>query len=217
MILRAEGRIGENCVMNTTSDNYWTFISYSRADQEFAKWLHKELERFHIPVEVRPRIRQGLRADRLAPVFRDVDELPASSDLGARLVDALDRSRYLIVVCSPSAAQSRWVDAEVAHFMSRGRGQDILVVVVRGEPGSTGADVQPFPPALLSLGHEPLWVDARPGAEARNRMLVRIAAGMLQTGFDNLWQRERRRRRRVTAIWSLASLATAGILGAVSL
>jgi hypothetical protein len=32
---------------------------------------------------------------RLRPIFRDDDELAASADLGGRLREALDRSRYL--------------------------------------------------------------------------------------------------------------------------
>lgn len=210
----------ERCIMSTPTYKYWAFISYSRTNQKFAKWLQHGLERFHVPrINGSSKCSPSLRTDKLAPIFRDVDELPASSDLGARLHEALDGSRYLIVICSPSAAQSKWVDAEVAYFLSHGREQDILLLVVDGEPDATalsGApDLKPFPPSLTSLTREPLWVDARSGVEPRDRLLVRIAAGMLQTGFDDLWQRERRRRRRVVLVWSVAGLLTAGTIGAV--
>ena len=48
-------------------------------------------------------------------VFRDTTDLSANPNLSGRgrVTDAMDRSRYLIVVLSPRAAGSEWVDREV--------------------------------------------------------------------------------------------------------
>lgn len=62
---------------------YWAFISYSHADEAWARWLHKALETYTVP----RRLVGGPHPDgripqRLYPVFRDRDELPSSHELG---------------------------------------------------------------------------------------------------------------------------------------
>ena len=85
---------------------YWAFISYSHQDSRLCEWLHRELETFRVPRRLVGRDTPvGKTPARLFPVFRDRDELPGSSELGANLTAALQASRYLIVICSPSAAR----------------------------------------------------------------------------------------------------------------
>ncbi len=74
---------------------------------------------------------------RLAPVFRDRDELPSATDLSAKVSDALAQSACLIVICSPHAAQSRWVNEEVRTFQRLGRSDRIFCLIVDGEPGAS--------------------------------------------------------------------------------
>jgi hypothetical protein len=93
---------------------YQAFISYSHADAKVTAWLHRALESYRIPAHLVAR--HGLASNRLVPVFRDRDELPMSDDLSASLTAALRDSRHLIVVCSPAAAASRWVNAEIRQF-----------------------------------------------------------------------------------------------------
>ncbi len=90
---------------------------------------------------------------RLGTFFRDRDELPSSGDLGATIREALAESAALIVICSPAAAQSRWVNAEVEAFRASGRGDRVLCFVVDGEPGSADPAQQCFPPALAAPCH----------------------------------------------------------------
>src|SRR5437763_1956087 len=117
---------------------YWAFISYSQRDEVWAKRLHKFLETYRIP---RPLIGRELDGEkippRLIPIFRDRDELPGNPDLGAKINDALSASRSLIVICSPSAASSQWVDREISTFKSMGRGGRVFPLVVAGEPGAS--------------------------------------------------------------------------------
>src|SRR5438128_5121839 len=91
---------------------YWAFISYSSKDAAWARWLHRAIETYGIPAQlVSHHTPVGEPAPkRFHPLFRDRDELPASTDLGAQVKNALRASRFLIVVCSPTAAQSRWVN-----------------------------------------------------------------------------------------------------------
>jgi len=195
--------------------SYWAFISYASSDQQWAHALHRRLEAYRIPRDARPATAAAIPSTRrLRPVFRDDDELAASANLGGRLREALDRSRYLIVVASPAAAASRWVNAEVRHFLDAGRADDILVVVVDGEPGGA-PEREALPAALQGLADEPLWVDARGTAKPERKTFLRLAAGMLGVRFDALWQRDRRHRRRRLATWTAATLLVTGMVGAV--
>jgi hypothetical protein len=194
--------------------SYWAFISYARSDERWARSLHKRLEAYRIPREVRPASVAAVPSvQRLRPVFRDSDELPASADLGARLRDAMDRSRYLIILASPAAAASRWVNAEAQYIVDSGRADDVLVLVVDGEPGGTPPR-EALPAALKqSAEEEPLWVDARKSARLDRKTVLRIIAGMLEIGFDALWRRTRRQRRRQLTVWAAVSLLLVGITG----
>ena len=91
-----------------------------------AAWLHRALESYRIPAPlVGMPVAAGVVPARLSPVFRDRDELSTASDLGYTIEEALRQSWCLVVVCSPAAARSRWVDAEVEAFRKLGRGDRI--------------------------------------------------------------------------------------------
>ena len=78
------------------------------------RWLHKAIETYRVPSRlVGTTTAAGVIPRRLAPIFRDRDELPSATDLGGKVDEALAASANLIVICSPAAATSRWVDAEV--------------------------------------------------------------------------------------------------------
>ena len=66
-------------------------------------------------------------------VFRDSTDLAANPDLWGKVTDAMDRSRYLIVVLSPRAAASEWVDKEVAHWLERRGPAQLLIVLAEGQ------------------------------------------------------------------------------------
>ena len=100
---------------------YRAFISYSHADSAWARWLVRRLESFRVPPRFHGiRAPIGLVGARIAPVFRDRDELPTTSDLGETIRTALRQSATLIVVCSPTSAKSRWVQEEILAFKRMG-------------------------------------------------------------------------------------------------
>ena len=90
----------------TTQNTYWAFISYSSKDKKWGSWLHKKLESYPIPKEFREdQVFDGaVLGKNLRPIFRDRDELAGSSDLGPAILEALKKSRYLILLCSPNSA-----------------------------------------------------------------------------------------------------------------
>ena len=93
--------------------------------------------------------------ERFFPVFQDEKELPINADLVAQIRRALERSRFLVVICSPRSATSRYVNEEVRYFRQLVRGHSILTLVIDGKPNASGrnkedisADTECFCPAL---------------------------------------------------------------------
>jgi tetratricopeptide (TPR) repeat protein len=211
---------------------YFAFISYSHADERWSRWLHRALETYRIPKRLIGRTTEhGPVPSRLTPVFRDRDELTGAADLSSTVTAALEASRHLIVICSPAAARSRWVDEEVRAFKRMGRGNRILTLVVDGEPNASakpGEESQEcFAPSLrfeLEPGGglsarpaEPVAADVRPGKDGRTNAKQKLIAGLLGIGFDELKQREHRRQQRRLLLITAASLAGVLIAGALAI
>ena len=120
---------------------YWAFISYRHLDnsqqgRRWAEWLHQQLESYEIPKKLRGKknVNVGLISDRIYPVFRDKEDLPVDADLTLSIRHALDRSKSLIVLCSPQSAKSRYVNDEITYFKKIGKSSRILAVLLEGEP-----------------------------------------------------------------------------------
>jgi tetratricopeptide (TPR) repeat protein len=131
---------------------YWSFISYRHADnksqdRDWASWLHQEIERYEVPAELigTKNARGDTLPDRIYPVFRDEESLPADADLGNSVESALDRSRFLTVLCSPRAVQSQYVAQEIEHFIESGKGDRIIAAILAGEPGDPEQECFPVP------------------------------------------------------------------------
>ncbi len=198
---------------------YDAFISYRHddIDRRCAKWLHRALETYRVPAKL---VRQKGVPERLGRVFRDEDELPASADLSQEIEKALAQSRFLIVVCSPRTPQSRWVNEEIQRFRELGRGDQILALLVEGEPSDAfPAALREIRPAVVEDAAasgdiqevEPLAADMRSTrGESRRRSRrmakLRLLACLLDCRFDDLRQREQER---LTQRWTIVSAATA--------
>ena len=188
--------------MNTV--RYAAFISYNHRDRRWAEWLHRSIENYRIPKEI-ALPDSNLSASRsLRPVFLDRAELSSSADLAGSVREALEQSAALIVICSPAAAQSRWVNEEVRTFKALGRGERIFCLVVDGDPASGDC----FPSAL---DREPLAADVRRGADDRNDAKLKLIAGLLTVPLDRLRQREAARRQK-----RLVTISVASIVGCVA-
>lgn len=213
----------------SVSRRYRAFISYSHSDERVAAWLHRSLENYRVPRRLRATAGEfGPVPERLNPIFRDREELASADNLGASVQAALVDSESLIVICSPRAAQSRWVNEEVLAFKRLGRSGRIYCLIVDGEP-STGDARECFPPALRleieadgELGQrpaEPIAADFRPGKDGKTLARFKLIAGLLGTGLDTLRRREaQRRHRRMLAIMvaSLAGMTLALVLAATA-
>lgn len=181
----------------TTPDptfRYKAFISYSWKDKAAAEALHRALETYRPPT-----LPRGAPAP-LKPIFRDRDEEAAGASLKTAIEDALDNSEFLIVVCSPNSAGSKWVNKEIAYFRKRRTPGNVLCYVVSGDPA-----VDALPPAILRETtvdgdfleepiEAPLAADARKEGDGPRIARLKIAAALMGSGLDDLVRRDAARR-----------------------
>lgn len=211
---------------------YKAYISYSHRDRAWGRWLHQALESYRVPGRLVGRPTAiGLVPAKIAPVFRDREELPTANDLGSAIYEALEASAALVVICSPAAASSRWVNEEILAFKRLGRADRIFCLIADGEPNASGTPdselEECFPDALrhkVDAGgrltderEEPVAADARPGGDGRSGAKLKLIAGILGVGLDELRRREHQRRQRRLVGISMASLAGMLLMGVLAL
>jgi WD40 repeat protein len=102
-------------------------------------------------------------------VFRDDTGLTVNPHLWDSITAAMDESRYFVLLASPEAAASTWVNREVEHWVQHRGPERILVVLTEGDlvwdaargdydPAASGA----LPAALRGrFGDEPRHLDLR--------------------------------------------------------
>jgi WD40 repeat protein len=185
---------------------YDGFISYSHAaDDLLAPRLQAGLQRFAKPWWKRRALR----------IFRDESSLSANPHLWSSITNALDQSGWFVVLLSPDAAASEWVNQEVEYWLEHKDPARIIPVLTDGEFGWANGEVtgDAAPPALHgAFGDEPRWVDLR---FARNEEQVDlnnpvfsaavadIASPMRGVPKDELASEEvRQHRRTVRTAWS---------------
>jgi len=196
---------------------FFVFISYRHTDAKAARRLQSLLERYNLPTKIREQLecRYGRQSEvrqseDLPPkkfkVFRDTDELTGGI-LNEELQKKLDESKFLVVICSPASAQSKYVGDEIAYFRSKGRERQIIPFIIDGAPHS---EQECFHPQLTLGGLELLGIDVQ-AEEGLNRQLrfhkafIRLVAYMLGLDFGVLWCRRRRRLiRQVVSVFLLA-------------
>lgn len=207
--------------MDTTRQpkKYAAFISYRHLspDMEIAEALHKMLEHNLVrPDRHSPR--------NIRPVFLDKGELPILEDLDSGIIEALENSECLFVICSPNLPLSKYCMREISHFIkiNGGSTRRIYTLLVDGEPA------QAFPEILRSeirhvrgedgvdreerIDVEPLFADVRAPSlkeslkKLRKTEFLRLAAAYYGCTYDQLYKRHKR------WILKMAGLAAAGVL-----
>jgi tetratricopeptide (TPR) repeat protein len=211
------------------SFRYWGFLSYSHDDRRVAERMHKALEAYRIPARL-----VGLDGPfgpvppRLLPIFRDRDDLNAGGRLGPEVEHALAVSRSLIVLCTPSAAASPWVEAEVAAFLRLHQDGPLFCVILAGQPlapQGMGVSCECLPPAArvrfsAEAGLDfstPVAVDLREEGDGWRLAVHKIVAGLTGLPLDQLVQRDAQRRHRRMAWLSLALIVVAVAMGLLAM
>ena len=186
----------------------YAFISYSRKDETWAKWLQTWLESYRLPASIR---KQRLDLpQRIRPVFRDKTDL-SGGYLEDQLLEELDASRNLILICSPNSAKSDWVNKEVEYFISLGRAEDIIPFIVEGTPNSGDPATECFPPALRNMEKELLGIDVQ--ALGRIDAVLAVISSLLDVRNDQIVMRYRRRRMKQYLLAAAMTLVAAIGLG----
>ncbi|MDR3261102.1 MAG: toll/interleukin-1 receptor domain-containing protein, partial [Tannerella sp.] len=175
---------------------YYAFISYKREDEKWAKWLQNKLEHYRLPSVIRKEIPRLPK--RIRPVFRD------KTDLGAGLLTdslrkELEKSQYLIVICSPQSAKSEWVGKEINAFVEMGRADRIIPFVVAGTPYSND-EQECFHPVIKAKIPDILGINVN--EIGKQQAFVKVAAKLLDLRFDSVWDRYRRKqsKQRIIAV-----------------
>jgi WD40 repeat protein len=208
--------------------SYDAFVSYSHAvDGRLAPALQGALQRFSKPW-------YRLRALR---VFRDNASLAANPGLWSSIEQALERSRWFVLLASPGAARSPWVAREIDTWLRRHGTERLLIAVTDGglvwddNAGAFAAGPNAALPAALltAFEEEPRFIDLRFArtadhlslSDARFRdVIADLAAPIHGRPKDELVGEEVRQHRRAVrlaraAAASLVILLLAAVLGAV--
>lgn len=201
---------------------YKAFLSYARADERNAKWLHNALDRYRVSRRMRGSVgRWGTIPDALHPVFRDRTDLSGGGVLSSRIEEALSESESLIVLCSSASAASKWVAREIGIFIALGRRDRIFLVIdssVDCDETSLNASI----PVSLR-GEDLLAADLRrcraasghTMGDGRELGLQKLIAGLLGVPLNEVLQRQRDRQRFQYFLMSLLSL-TFAVLAIIS-
>lgn len=195
--------------------HYCAFISYSHKDEAVVDKLFRRLDGYKIPKELLDKETEfGPVPSKLYPIFRDREELDSRGELSTRIQSALATSDHLIIVCTPNAAASKWVNEEINYFAQLGRADRIHAVLAEGEPNSA------FPPALTAAIGEPIAADLRASGDGWSNGPLKLIAGVLGISFGELQDRERIRakkqlRRYQGIAAAMAVLALVAVVGGV--
>ena len=190
--------------------DYYAFISYSTADEKWAKWLHKHLENYNLPSALR-RTNNSL-PKYIRPVFWYKTDL-SGTELHSALERELTSSRHLVLICSPESAKSEWVNDEVKSFVESNRTDSIIPFIVSGQPDKPEDADYCYPPVLRDMPRTQMLRGIDVPKVGKQHALIDVVSTMFGLRFDALWQRHKRARIRRNICYALLAilLVLAGI------
>lgn len=122
---------------------YDAFISYRHIEPDLtiAKILHEMIEKFNIPKHLRivSNDENSINDKHIFRVFRDREEL-STKDLSTMIEEAIANSKNLIVICSKRTSLSPWCRKEVQLFKKIHGVNNIIPVLIEGEPDDSFID-----------------------------------------------------------------------------
>lgn len=173
-------------------NNYFAFISYKRGgiDEKVANLIHLKLEKYPYPVNLVSPENRPEHESHIRRVFIDTKELPTKdSDFSDDIKEAIENSRYMIVVCSKLAAKSVYVNKEVLYFLKTHDGNTNKILPVFIDTVENG-----LPAALqaneILTRHCPIYnsfLDAK--NEINLYCFYHIVAFLLKVDFRTIYDR----------------------------
>ena len=130
----------EKTKTNEQRYKYFAFISYKSDDLSEAWSLKKKLDGYKLPTLLCKQYEKERKPTREA--FLDKTNIQPG-DLTDELRENLDKSHYLIVVCSPRSAESEYVMAEIEWFTRNGRENEMFLYIIESDPKNIEASFNP--------------------------------------------------------------------------
>ncbi len=152
-------------------------------------------------------------------------------------MEAMDASRFLVVVLSPNAAASKWVDRELSYWLDRNGPERLFLVIAGGTlewddsegcfdaaRSSAAPDlltrpgVLPAQPFYVDVGGDAPWDPRAPGFRERVTDLAAPIQGRekAELASEDIRQQRRERRLRSAAIAVLAILTVLAVAAGVA-
>ena len=181
------------------------FISYSRKDRAFASLLEKALEAFSPP-------KIGNIPQKHLEIFRDEEDF-TGTDYHKAVSKHLQDSRKLIVICTPAARASQYVNDEIRVFAETNGSEHIIPILLDGLPNNVANEQQEankaFPDALVNYMQMPLAIDYRAFHASSDKVnkgkfdnpWFSLLANLYDIGRSKIEQRERKRQARIRNLW----------------
>ena len=190
---------------------FGAFISYSGpADRELISKLQNGIEKL-AKRWYRPAVMK---------VFVDKTSIAAGTRLWSRIEYGLTRSKWLILMASPDAAQSWWVDREVGWWAEHKSLDNLIIVHTAGvlrwdrDVNDFSDDSNAIPPCLRGkFNDEPVWATVPrtgQGADVEAAVLS-ITSAVRETPIHELSSQAYREHRR-TLRWAGGAIATLSLL-----
>lgn len=109
----------------------WAVIAFAAEDALWADWLYRNLNGYPVaaPLVEKP-TEHGLPRPDCLSIFPDRRD----PEHAAHYPQAIEKSGYLVVVCSPHSAHCAEVDARICAFKKAGGEERIIALVVEGGP-----------------------------------------------------------------------------------
>ena len=174
-----------------TEQNYFAFISYSRKDKKIATWLHKKLEGYAYPQILTNENQRPPHDKYLRPIFLDTKDMQVEErPFTDRIKAALERSRFLLLICSRKAAVSSFVKKEVDYFLEHHMNNYSLIVpMFIDEVESENIPEQLIGTSIMHR-HFPIYnTQLSEDSEANSYCFYQIAAYMLGVNFSDIYNR----------------------------
>lgn len=204
-------------IMSATTNS--CYLCFSPEDADEIEWVIKKITQYKIP--------NGLIESENASVFSKYIYQP-NAQRTSEDKKALENASLLIVLCSTNAAYCSVVDEEIRMFRSLHGNNNVLCLILNGEPGAVAQglpeSMECFPSSIkfrldennqeTEEPYEPIAADSRNHADDKDNSFLKLVAGVLSVGFEDLRRRDLlMRKARIKRYAIILALIVAVVIG----